>query len=102
MKQVKISQKIIKDVLGNIPLNMGINDFVFLCKEVAWNKYHITIRSGVAEFGGWSNFAHNPVSFVSMAVPYTEQEAIIKAYDWILKNAKRKEKNYEHTPKNIS
>ena len=65
---------------------INIYELAHKCKEWAWNNHHITIRSGYAEFGAWSNFAHNSISFVSMDIPLTEPEAIFKACQWILDN----------------
>ena len=65
---------------------INIHELAHICKDWAWNKHLITIRSGFAEFGAWSNFSHNHISFVSMNIPLTEPEAIFKACQWILDN----------------
>jgi hypothetical protein len=70
------------------PINGGLDIYraAHRCKVWTWEKYGITIRSGYAEFGGWSNFAHNQVSFVSMDIPYSEPEAVILAAQRVLEN----------------
>jgi len=72
------------DILQSI----NIHELAHKCKEWAWGKHLITVRSGYAEFGAWSNLANdNSVSFVSMDIPMTEPEAVFKACEWILENA---------------
>ena len=63
----------------------GISKVAMDCKKWAWDIKHKTIRSGLAEFGGWANFADdNTLSFVSIGIPLTEQEAIFMACEWLL------------------
>jgi len=104
MKTVKIKKKLLSLVMGDDVVkiesdvirnglvvhfelakeHLNLDTLGRLCKEWCWKNYFITIRSGIAENGGWSNLANdNSVSFVSMDIPLTEFEAIIKATEWV-------------------
>ena len=73
-----------KNKWGSEAIDLNLDTLGRLCKEWAWKNYFITIRSGIAENGGWANLANdNSVSFVSMDIPLTELEAIIKATKWV-------------------
>ena len=109
MKDLKISKELLSEVLnyevdvflginkneidytccrdeneGYIDISINLYEFAFKCKEWARDKYNITISSAL-----YSNYAESwNVDKDKSYTAKTEVEVIIKACEWVLKEAK--------------